>query len=126
MQDYLTRAIKLPRKANDFDKKTVKEFIEAEYPDLICDLMLNIGYSNFVFMKDLLSSNTACSICQEQFNAGDTFVPFPSCKHCFHTACFKPHLKSNKWCPLCRRQLKESIIEEIDKRFESETNERQS
>ena len=126
MLDYLIRAKQSPRKKNEFDKKTVKEFIEAGHTDLISDLMLQIGFSNLVYINDLVASNTACSICQEQFSASDAFVPFPGCKHCFHSACFKPHLKTNKLCPLCRRQITESIIEELDKQPANETIEQQS
>ena len=115
MQDYLISMIRSPRKMNEFDKKTVKEFLDAGYTDLVGDLMLHIGFSNLVLIQNLVASNTACSICQEQFVADDQFVPFPGCKHCFHSACFHPHLKTNKWCPLCRRQLKESIVEELEK-----------
>lgn len=119
MLRYLVEIKRSPRALSEFDKKVVKDFFDADHLDLISDLMVNIGYSNYLFIHDLVASNTGCSICQEDFTARDDFIPFPGCKHSFHSVCFKGHLENNKWCPLCKRQLKESVIEELQKPSES-------
>ena len=46
-----------------------------------------------------------CTICQEEFETGETFVPLP-CNdihpHKFHKDCIKPWLINNNTCPTCR------------------------
>jgi len=48
-----------------------------------------------------------CSICQDDFNVGDTVVLLP-CDHKFHEACITPWLVENNSCPICRKPLSPS------------------
>lgn len=48
-----------------------------------------------------------CSVCQDDFNAGDSLVLLP-CGHKFHDACIKPWLVENNSCPVCRKPLRSS------------------
>ncbi len=45
--------------------------------------------------------NQACSICQNSFMEGESFITLP-CRHYFHTSCVSHWLLRASTCPLCR------------------------
>ncbi|EFJ36994.1 hypothetical protein SELMODRAFT_69832, partial [Selaginella moellendorffii] len=45
-----------------------------------------------------------CSVCLEQFLAGQTLLCLP-CKHKFHPACLTPWLEQHEQCPYCRARI---------------------
>ena len=49
--------------------------------------------------------NNCCSICLEDFEAGETLKLLP-CKHAFHSPCVKPWLTQQQVsCPLCKNDV---------------------
>jgi hypothetical protein len=56
-----------------------------------------------------------CSICQEQFVAGDQILKLP-CRHIFHGDCVKGWLQTKTTCPLCRTALSDTAKEEVERR----------
>lgn len=48
-----------------------------------------------------------CSVCQDDFNVGDTLIQLP-CEHKFHEACITPWLVEHNSCPICRKPLRGS------------------
>jgi len=64
-------------------------------------------------MQSLVNDNNPlidqeCSICQCLYIAGDysTFLP---CSHVYHTHCIKQWLDTDQRCPLCKRNVLDSI-----------------
>ena len=51
-----------------------------------------------------------CTICLNEFKRGDK-VYFLPCIHCFHVACLKEWVKSQKNCPICKFELKNKLAE---------------
>mmetsp|Transcript_4279 Transcript_4279/g.4815 ORF Transcript_4279/g.4815 Transcript_4279/m.4815 type:complete len:124 (+) Transcript_4279:2-373(+) len=47
-----------------------------------------------------LGERTVCTICQSEFQCGETLVTLP-CLHHYHEGCILPWLKVSKKCPLC-------------------------
>ncbi|KAI8869225.1 hypothetical protein GQ42DRAFT_114162, partial [Ramicandelaber brevisporus] len=45
----------------------------------------------------------SCSICIDEFAAGDTVRVLPACHHVFHADCIDPWLTTTSaLCPLCK------------------------
>ncbi|KAJ9555988.1 hypothetical protein OSB04_010602 [Centaurea solstitialis] len=51
--------------------------------------------------------NTKCSICQEEFIAGDE-VGRLGCSHGYHAVCINQWLQLKNWCPVCKASAKPS------------------
>mmetsp|Transcript_52310 Transcript_52310/g.118139 ORF Transcript_52310/g.118139 Transcript_52310/m.118139 type:complete len:133 (-) Transcript_52310:75-473(-) len=51
-----------------------------------------------------LDEQTACSICQSDFQLGEELTCLPCCHH-YHAACLGPWLKVSRKCPLCERSI---------------------
>ena len=49
-----------------------------------------------------------CSICQEEIEVGESIKILP-CKHHFHTDCIDHWLSMHADCPVCRKNVNESI-----------------
>ena len=61
-----------------------------------------------VMEENMMTSCTTCSICIDEFEAGERIRFLPRCKHAFHTPCIMPWLTERQGCcPLC----KTSVIE---------------
>lgn len=53
--------------------------------------------------NNCLTSCTTCSICIDEFVAGERIRLLPRCKHAFHTECIMPWLTERQGCcPLCK------------------------
>ena len=51
-----------------------------------------------------IKSKLTCPICQEEsFETNQVVIT--KCAHCFCSDCFKPWIKNNKNCPVCRTDL---------------------
>lgn len=49
---------------------------------------------------------TACSICIDDFETGETLILLPRCKHAFHRDCIHPWLLERQGCcPLCKTSV---------------------
>jgi Ring finger domain len=49
---------------------------------------------------------TTCSICIDDFEAGETLILLPRCKHAFHKDCIQPWLLERQGCcPLCKANV---------------------
>lgn len=51
--------------------------------------------------------NTKCSICQEEFIAGDEIGRL-GCAHGYHAVCINQWLQLKNWCPVCKASAKPS------------------
>ncbi|NP_001151289.1 RING-H2 finger protein ATL2B [Zea mays] len=47
----------------------------------------------------------ACSVCLQEFQAGDSARSLPVCRHTFHLPCIDGWLLRHASCPLCRRAV---------------------
>ncbi|CAD6223979.1 unnamed protein product [Miscanthus lutarioriparius] len=47
----------------------------------------------------------ACSVCLQEFEAGDSARSLPVCRHTFHLPCIDGWLLRHASCPLCRRAV---------------------
>lgn len=48
-----------------------------------------------------------CSICQENYSAGQTTRKINFCNHLFHKDCVDPWFRSHVHCPVCRHDIRE-------------------
>jgi len=55
-------------------------------------------------------SDTCCTICQEDYKAGDRVMAMP-CLHQFHRHCLLPWLTKSNVCPVCRHELPTDDLE---------------
>lgn len=46
--------------------------------------------------------DTKCSICQEEYAAGDEIGNLVECQHGFHATCINQWLQVKNWCPICK------------------------
>lgn len=62
-------------------------------------------------------SCTLCSICIEDFEAGESLLILPRCKHAFHRDCIHPWLTERQGCcPLCKTNVFEQSDSSSDDR----------
>jgi hypothetical protein len=56
--------------------------------------------------RDLSTTCTMCSICIDEFEAGERLTLLPRCQHAFHGDCIKPWLLERQGCcPLCKSNV---------------------
>ena len=46
-----------------------------------------------------------CSVCHQEFEAGEAARSLPECRHTFHMSCIDGWLCRHASCPLCRRAV---------------------
>jgi len=64
---------------------------------------------------DLDCTYTTCSICIEDFEAGERICVLPRCKHSYHPECFIPWVTERQGrCPLCKVRVLELDEKEVD------------
>ena len=51
----------------------------------------------------------ACTICLQNFMDGENLITLPQCEHFFHKDCIEKWLKGNLICPICRKNVKETL-----------------
>ena len=51
-----------------------------------------------------------CVICHEWINPGEMIRELPGCAHLFHKACIDNWLVQSPTCPLCRNNIRVSIL----------------
>jgi hypothetical protein len=55
---------------------------------------------------DLSTTCTMCSICIDEFEAGERLTLLPRCQHAFHRDCIMPWLMERQGCcPLCKNHV---------------------
>ena len=59
--------------------------------------------------KDDKYHTMECSICMEKFLEGDQIRELPGCGHIFHAECVTEWLKLQPSCPVCRRNVAETL-----------------
>ena len=59
--------------------------------------------------KDDKYHTMECSICMEKFLEGDQIRELPGCGHIFHAECVAEWLKLQTSCPVCRRNIAETL-----------------
>jgi hypothetical protein len=68
------------------------------------------------------TSCTTCSICIDDFEAGERIRLLPKCRHAFHTDCIMPWLTERQGCcPLCKTNVLNEDEEETDTAVASDT-----
>jgi hypothetical protein len=61
-----------------------------------------------VEQQEFITTCTSCSICIDDFEAGERLRILPRCKHAFHTDCIMPWLTERQGsCPLCKTDVME-------------------
>jgi hypothetical protein len=56
--------------------------------------------------RDLSTTCTMCSICIDEFEAGERLTLLPRCQHAFHKDCIRPWLMERQGCcPLCKSNV---------------------
>lgn len=53
--------------------------------------------------------DTVCAICQEPITA--TASRIRHCRHCFHQDCISEWFTMNSRCPMCRHDIRESVLQ---------------
>ena len=56
------------------------------------------------FQKDSEFLTEKCPICLEEFKNSQK-VKTLNCRHCYHTKCLEIWVKSNRFCPFCKRVI---------------------
>mmetsp|Transcript_27685 Transcript_27685/g.75467 ORF Transcript_27685/g.75467 Transcript_27685/m.75467 type:complete len:319 (-) Transcript_27685:2458-3414(-) len=80
------------------------------------DISVSIKKLEKKISKMALKDQTSCSICIEQYEAGDVIVRLKSntpgdfCNHCFHDDCIIEWLQSHDECPVCRVDMISSNV----------------
>jgi hypothetical protein len=65
---------------------------------------------------------TTCSICIDDFEAGERIRLLPKCRHAFHTDCIMPWLTERQGCcPLCKTAVLDGDEEDSDTAVASDT-----
>ncbi len=57
-----------------------------------------------------LTDVISCPICLSEFTNGDVLIRIP-CSHVYHGDCILTWLKTNATCPVCRKELKSSSLQ---------------
>lgn len=60
-----------------------------------------------------------CPICFEDYKENDIVSKLPICDHAFHKKCVNSWLKKNRFCPLCRADVREKLFDKFGS-FQSE------
>lgn len=91
-----------------FDNDTYSGFFsgsslsQSEFDE---SMLLSKEETKFLKKQKIGCSSSECTICFENYKKGDIIRNLP-CGHKFHYKCMKPWLKTSKYCPLCRFDLK--------------------
>lgn len=56
-----------------------------------------------------------CVICYSAFNEGDSVILYPVCKHKYHADCLMHWLKKRTTCPICRRGIRSSLYQHVER-----------
>ena len=75
---------------------------QSEFED---NALLTREETKFLKKQKIGCSSSECTICFESYTKGEIIRNLP-CGHKFHYKCMKPWLKTSKFCPLCRFDLK--------------------
>jgi hypothetical protein len=51
-----------------------------------------------------------CSICQDAYEVGASIRKILFCQHAFHTACIDTWFTRDVRCPMCRHDIRSSIV----------------
>jgi hypothetical protein len=80
-----------------------------ESPSEDTDTLLDEEQSKVSLATDHLKTTcTSCSICIDDFEAGERLRLLPRCRHAFHTECLLPWLTGRQGiCPLCKTSVLE-------------------
>lgn len=62
------------------------------------------------------ADNNKCTICLSDFEVGDKKSTLP-CLHCFHSHCIERWMKRQKYCPICKIEILESLKSSIDPNY---------
>ena len=66
---------------------------------------LAAGTTNLVSVMNLES---ACAVCQDSMNVGQSVRRMNRCGHTFHTSCIDTWFQRNVHCPVCRHDIRET------------------
>ena len=80
------------------DATDVTGGVRADLPAALFESPLAYGFPAGVV------PDTACAVCQCDYEAGDTLRPLP-CGHAFHRACADTWLAMQATCPICRARV---------------------
>lgn len=73
---------------------------------VVCEGLLK--KSELVLWSGAQSSQTACAICHENFNAGVDICRVLDCTHVFHAKCIDLWFVKASCCPLCKNDIKKN------------------
>lgn len=66
------------------------------------------------------NENVECSVCLENFRAGEKCRILPKCNHSFHAECIDSWLLKTAACPICRTGAKSPQFEENNSTYSGE------
>ena len=117
MLELIIQIWRNPRRLSPFDLRVLDDFLDSEFFEMHMKMMKECYKGGEKDEEE--GEEKRCSICQDDVAREAQIVHFPLCTHPFHLECFEAHYNRNKWCPMCRRTVKEAMVELLQRELEN-------
>ncbi|RLM61926.1 NEP1-interacting protein-like 1 [Panicum miliaceum] len=74
-------------------------------PAAAIEALPSVTFTERTALDAATGDRTGCSVCLQDFEAGETARSLPECGHTFHLPCIDAWLLRHASCPLCRRAV---------------------